>query len=174
MELILHTHSNKQNSITVPIFLSNWPHPRTCYVQNLGPLLGLKFLPRNFITCVYVYFLKIIHINRHTGTHTHIHTYICTHFLYTLTILFFLKIFIFRVRGREGEREGEKHHCVVASLVPPTGYLACNPGMCPDWESNQRPFGSQASTQSPQPHRPGPVLLLRSWYVFTLSVRVFY
>ena len=23
-----------------------------------------------------------------------------------------------------------------------------NPGMCPDWESNQRPFGSQAGTQS--------------------------
>ena len=26
--------------------------------------------------------------------------------------------------------------------------LACNPGMCPNWESNQRHFGSQASTQS--------------------------
>ena len=27
------------------------------------------------------------------------------------------------------DREGEKHHCVVASCVPPTGDLACNPGM---------------------------------------------
>ena len=40
---------------------------------------------------------------------------------------FFLKkifyLFIFRERGREGEREGEKHQCVVASLAPPTGGL---------------------------------------------------
>ena len=56
----------------------------------------------------------------------------------------FLKIlFISRERGREGEREGEKHQCVVTSHVAPTGDLACNPGMCPDWESNWRPFGSQ-------------------------------
>ena len=33
--------------------------------------------------------------------------------------------------------QGEKHQCVVASYMPPTGDLACNPGMCPDWESNQ-------------------------------------
>ena len=39
-------------------------------------------------------------------------------------------LFIFRQREREGEREGEKHHCVFASHVPPTGDLACNPGMC--------------------------------------------
>ena len=45
-------------------------------------------------------------------------------------------LFIFRERGMEGEREGEKHHCAVASRTPPTGDLACNPGMCPDWESN--------------------------------------
>ena len=46
-------------------------------------------------------------------------------------------LFIFRERGREGEREGEKHQCVVASCAPPTGDLVFNPGMCPDWESNQ-------------------------------------
>ena len=39
-------------------------------------------------------------------------------------------LFIFRERGRKGEREGEKHQCVVVSQVPPTGDLACNPGMC--------------------------------------------
>ena len=47
---------------------------------------------------------------------------------------------------------------MVASHVPPTGDLAHNPGMCPDWESNQRPFGSQAGTQSTEPHQPGPNL----------------
>ena len=43
----------------------------------------------------------------------------------------------------EGEREGEKHQCVVASLMPPTGDLARNPGTCPDWRRNQGPFSSQ-------------------------------
>ena len=50
---------------------------------------------------------------------------------------FLFYFFIFRQRGREGEKEGEKHQCVVASHVPPTGDLACKPGMCPDWESNR-------------------------------------
>ena len=40
--------------------------------------------------------------------------------------------------------EGEKQQCVVASLRPPTGDLASNPIMCLGWESNWRPFGSQA------------------------------
>ena len=43
---------------------------------------------------------------------------------------------IFRERRKKGEREGEKHQCVVASYVPPTGDLAYNLGMCPDWELN--------------------------------------
>ena len=29
------------------------------------------------------------------------------------------------------------------------------PRMCPDWELNQRPLGSQADTQSTEPHQPG-------------------
>ena len=32
---------------------------------------------------------------------------------------------------------------------------AGNPGMCPDWESNQQPYGSQAGTQSTEPHQSG-------------------
>ena len=56
--------------------------------------------------------------------------------------------------GREGEREGEKHQ-LVASCTPLTGDLACNSGMCPDWESNQRPFGSQAGAQSIELHQLG-------------------
>ena len=38
-------------------------------------------------------------------------------------------IYLFLERGREGEREGEKHQCVVASHAPTTGDLDCNPGM---------------------------------------------
>ena len=48
----------------------------------------------------------------------------------------FIYLFIFRERGREGEREGEKHQGVVDSSTPLTGDPAHNPGMCPDWESN--------------------------------------
>ena len=32
-----------------------------------------------------------------------------------------LFIYLFLERGREGEREGEKHRCVIASHMPPTG-----------------------------------------------------
>ena len=40
-------------------------------------------------------------------------------------------IYLFLEKGREGGREGEKHHCVVASGTPRTGDMACNPGMGP-------------------------------------------
>ena len=45
---------------------------------------------------------------------------------YTFLKRFYL--FIFRERGKEGEREREKHQGVVASHVPPRGDLARNPG----------------------------------------------
>ena len=64
-------------------------------------------------------------------------------------------LFIFSERGREGE----KHQCVVAFRGYPGGNLAHNPGICPDPESNQRPFGSQAGAQSTEPHQPRPSLL---------------
>ena len=38
--------------------------------------------------------------------------------------------------------------CLLSTL---TGDLACNPGMCHDWESNCQPFGLQASTQYTEP-----------------------
>ena len=81
------------------------------------------------------------------------------HLLYPLESslrFFFLNIlFIFRQRGSEGEREGEKRQCMVAPRVPPAGDLAHNTGICPDWESNQRLFGLQAGAQSTEPHQSG-------------------
>ena len=88
-------------------------------------------------------------------------------FYYSQTIagpkkIFFFKDFIFnllsereeggRKRGRETlmcERNG--NNC----CRPPTGDLAYTRGMCPEWESDQRPFSSQACTQSTEPHQPG-------------------
>ena len=43
-------------------------------------------------------------------------------FYFTLFFKIFY-LFIFRQRGKEGEREGKEHQCVVASHAPPTGDL---------------------------------------------------
>ena len=84
--------------------------------------------------------------------------------------LFFKKYFIylFLEREREGEREGNKHQCVVASLAPPTGDLAHNTGMCPDWELNQQPLDSQSNAQSTEPHQPGLCLPI----IFTVKFKL--
>ena len=41
----------------------------------------------------------------------------------------------------------------------PPGDRTCNPGMCPDWESNQRPFTLQDGAQPREPHWSGLYLL---------------
>ena len=51
-----------------------------------------------------------------------------------------LFIYLFLERGEGKETEEEKHQCVVASHVRPTGDLTHNPGMWPDWESNPDPL----------------------------------
>ena len=93
---------------------------------------------------------------------------------YTIFYLFlniFFKrfyLFIFRQSRKEGERKGEKHQCVVASHMPPTGDLAHNPGMCPNWELNWWPFGSQSSVQYTEQHQPGLISYLLH-YIFTVA-----
>ena len=72
---------------------------------------------------------------------------------------FFLRfyLFIFRGEGREegGNIEVWEINQSVASHTAPTGDLACNPGMCPAWESNWWPFRSQAGSPSTEPHQRG-------------------
>ena len=72
--------------------------------------------------------------------------------LFHLLFFFFFVLrshsFIFRDRGREGERKGKKHQCVVVSHMPPNRDLARNLGMCPAWESSQQHFGSQAGAHA--------------------------
>ena len=57
-------------------------------------------------------------------------------FSFDLRVFFFKILFLFLDRGEGREKEKEKHQYVVASSAPPTGDLAHNAGMCPDWESN--------------------------------------
>ena len=52
--------------------------------------------------------------------------------------------------------------CSCFSHAPhPTGDPACNPGMCPDWELNQQPFGSQTHAQSAESQQPGLLRILK-------------
>ena len=65
---------------------------------------------------------------------------------------------------------------MVASRAPPTGNLACNPSMCPDWESNQPPFGWEAGAQSTEPHQLGFTVIFYSVLIspaFSLSLLIF-
>ena len=57
-------------------------------------------------------------------------------------------------RKRERNTDMQEIYQMVASRTPPPGDLSHNPGMCPDWESNQQPFGSQTGTQFTEPHQP--------------------
>ena len=74
---------------------------------------------------------------------------------------FFLRFYLFSEIGERREKERErntderKKHQLVASRKLPTSDLACNPGMCPEWELNWQPLGPQASAQSTEPHQPG-------------------
>ena len=62
-------------------------------------------------------------------------------------------IYLFLERVREGDREGEKHQCVVASHAPPTGNWPTTHACTLGWEWNWRPFGLQAGAQSTEPHQ---------------------
>ena len=65
------------------------------------------------------------------------------YYSYYIFSLFLFKDYLFIIieRGRGWEREGETHPCVRDTSIgylshTPNCYLAHNPGMCPDWESN--------------------------------------
>ena len=74
-------------------------------------------------------------------------------------LFFFKKDFIyFKQRGREGERGGEKHQCVVASCMPLTGDLtwpatqACaltRNGACNPWFAGQCSIHWATSARAP-------------------------
>ena len=81
--------------------------------------------------------------------------------LFTLYHFQSLYMLSFRERGERRKKERkrdidvwEKH---IDRFTPPAGDLVHNPGMCPDQELNQRPFGLQAGAQSTEPFQPGHV-----------------
>ena len=79
--------------------------------------------------------------------------------------LYLKKYFVcqFLERGKGGRKRGREtwmwerniHWLPLAHAL--TGDWAHNPGLCPDWESNQRPFALWDDAQPTQPHQAGPV-----------------
>ena len=72
--------------------------------------------------------------------------------IYFFILKILINLFLERGKGREREREISVCGCL---LHAPYWGPACNPGLCPDWESNLPSFGSQASAQLTEPHQPG-------------------
>ena len=68
--------------------------------------------------------------------------------------IYWRALFIFREKGK-GRRNRGRETSVCGCLSPASYWgLGQNTGMCPGWESNQQPFGLQASTRSTEPHQP--------------------
>ena len=69
-------------------------------------------------------------------------------FFYFFIFKDFIYLFLDGGEGRKKERERNIDvwviHSSFTSRIPSTGDLACNTGMCPDWELNWWPFSSQA------------------------------
>ena len=69
-------------------------------------------------------------------------------------LFFFLRFYLSVFREGKASQK-EKCQFVVAFRETPTGDLAHNPGMCPSLGIEPvTPFGSQAGTQSTEPHQP--------------------
>ena len=84
--------------------------------------------------------------------------------------ILFIYLFIYRSRGRKGEREGEKHWCERETLIGCILYalsqgLTHSPGMCPDQEPNRWPLSLWEEVQPNEPHQSGPIQKLYGLWV---------
>ena len=117
--------------------LHTFPRPLTCS----GPQF---FMPlHTLFPCLECLSSSLLH-------HTHTHIYV------------FFKDFnyLFLERGKGRGKERERNISVWLPLM--YNLLGTWPlGMCPDWESNKRPLGLQAGTQSTEPHQPGFTYILQ-------------
>ena len=63
---------------------------------------------------------------------------------------------------------------MAACGTPATRDLARNLGMCPDLESNPRPFGVPDDAQPTEPHQPGQIIMSLSIFSTCLSSEIQY
>ena len=83
-------------------------------------------------------------------------------------IFFFFYDFIYLVfrEGKGGRKRGrETLLCGCLSHIPYWGTWPTTQACTLDWESNQQPFGSQASSQSTEPHQPEPTYFIPNNFV---------
>ena len=79
------------------------------------------------------------------------------------TLIIFLKDFLyFQREGKGGRKRGRETSVRCGSSAPNRGMYVV------DRESNQQPFGSQASDQSTEPHQLGQFLLWKKWSVLLI------
>ena len=76
----------------------------------------------------------------------------------------FIHLFLERQEGRGNEREKQINceRCISCLSCPNQG-PAHNPGMCLDWELNQRPFALEDSVQPTEPQGSGPIQSAFKW-----------
>ena len=85
-------------------------------------------------------------------------------------------IYLFSETGELGETETremlmwEMHPSISCLFNTPTRDLACNPGLCPDWESNWQPFDLQDNAQPNEPHQSELTLLVSLYLLINKSL----
>ena len=115
--------------LPVPGFLPNLPHRYNCFFSLCAP--PEVFMHRQAKINIYSY-LSPLNPKGSDNKRYSKYTVLYLAFLYSWCIFLKKILFICRERGREGEKEGEKHWCVRDTLIScllhtPTGDLACNP-----------------------------------------------
>ena len=105
------------------------------------------------VSCITYEYLSLLKEKKGSGHFLRckiIHNYFISQFYSIQGFFSFLRFYLFIFRDG-GEKEGEKHQCVVASLAPSTGD--------PTWPTTQARAltGSQIDAQSTEPHQPGPL-----------------
>ena len=76
-------------------------------------------------------------------------------------------LFLFRERGREGEREGERNQCVVASCAPPLGTWPATQECALTGSRTGDPLVCRLALNPLEPHQPGPAILVLAYRTYT-------
>ena len=103
----------------------------------------------------------------YSDSHLHVHPSIpAIQFGYFNSWLLKIFIYLFLEKGREGEREGERHQCVVAFRTSRTGDLVRDPGICSRLGIEPATLWFSARTQSTELHQPGPKLFFKILIIY--------
>ena len=119
-------------------------HGSCVYVLRLLYFLYCTLHSQGYSVTTYLFFLIPSPLHPFSPSPLTSGNYLVTNF-FSLTAfkpLSFLKRFYFiylQTEGKGGRKRG-RETSVWLPRVPPTGDMACNPGMCPDWEFNQQPL----------------------------------